>query len=690
MWNESRKRSEYWNKSRLLAGLRLAARELYNNDPARLPRDVHLYGYDTTPHDAGKVGPQRRYPPQHIIHRHFESLTHAWHSLGLIDKEQLYVGPVRWWTRERMIEAGADFFREFNVAPTNDAWWQEMTAGTARTPTGENSNRAKLNRFPSCTTIQLEWQGMRSFWVDVKAAHPELEINLDHTDMPWTAIEDWFITESVGILPREEVARLMEESGMGRTEPAIKRRLYDLGVNSYNRWGWTLHKIERVMGVPRDRLVKYIASGELPYFRGSKCIYVDPADLTTIRDYNWAKKRHPKELERDVRASLVRRLCFVLLRFDWQRFSYHRARPVAEYEAGREEKAARRRPQPSEAPKNIRAGHWVRLTGEWRFKTPGASERVGYVSRVYWSYERQRATQKSPARPACWMATVEMEQVSKHGEKRVGYRRTRYSIPLDKLERVRKPYGCEVPVANVYPEREGRKKGPKPSNGARAAKITDLPARYRCRLCGKQKKREKMVVVHIKAEGIYRMRARCKECHNERERGHRREWKTEYLRRWREENKGLNDSYWQNPRAQEKLTENARRRWLENHDAILIQGRINRKGYRVSLSEAKELLEKFGPCYPTRFGLTEEGLRRCERIRNRQRRNAPRRPLSPLEIRMQVYDEGLFIKPHLQTRPYQHASTTLRLWQAAQRDKKKASPAGAGTSQPEVRDGRRA
>lgn len=674
----SLRQPRWWTRERVLRGLRRACEELYGGEGARLPRDTHLYAHDTAPHCAYKFEARRRYPPAHQIARHFPSLTHAWHELGLIGAERLYLGPTRWWTRARMIAAGAEFFRAYGVAPTNDAWWQEMTSGIAAEA---QLNGTHHNRYPSCTTIQFEWQGMRAFWVDVKAAHLDLQINLDHTDMPWTRLEEWFVTESVGLLAREEVARLLDESGLGRTEAAIKRRLYDLGVNSYNRWGWTIHKIARVLGIRRHLIEQYIRAGELPCFRGAKCIYVDPADLTVIRQYNWAKRQHPKELERDMRAALMRRLCYILLGFDWRRYSYHhQARGGAEYEAGGAEKSARPRPQPAAAPDHIKAGNWVKLTGEWRFKTPGATARVGYVSRVYWSYARTRATQKSPARPAGWMAAVEMEQVSQQGSPRVGYRRTRYSIPLDVLERVRKPYGCAVPVANVYPERAGRKKGPKPTQGARAARLADLPVRYRCRLCGRQKKREQMVVVFIRAEAVYRMRPRCKECHNERERGHRREWKTEYLRRWRETNKELNDSYWKNPRAQEKLTRNARRRWLVHHDAILIQGRLNRKRYAISLTEAKELLRKFGPCYPTRFGLTAEGLRRCENLRSQQRRKSPRQPLTPLEIRLRVYDEGLFIKPSRQERPYQHASTQLRLWQQAQRERKEAGRTAAAAA----------
>lgn len=174
-----------------------------------------------------------------------------------------------------------------------------------------------------------------------------------------------------------------------------------------------------------------------------------------------------------------------------------------------------------------------------------------------------------------------------------------------------------------------------------------------------------MIVVRLRSENVYLLRARCKECHNARERGHRREWKTRYLQRWRKENPGLNESYWRKAAADRTRTNaRARNHFLNNHYAILIQGRLRRRlGMHVSLCEARNLLSEYGPCYPTIQGLTPRGIKRCEQIRSRLRRRSVRPNLG--EIRMMVYADGHYIKSQKQEIPYQHAAEKLRLWRAS-------------------------
>lgn len=810
-------RPSWWTRERVLNGLRRAARDLYGSDPPRLPRDHKAYAADVLPLDGNRVGPRRRFPPASQVFRHFDSMSHAWHLLGFIPAEQVFVRNRHFWTRERMIEAGADFFREHEAAPTNHQWWHEATKGRRA-----EGLPGVVNKYPSYATfIHVGgWKGMRDFWVDVRHAHPELNIQTDMTDMPWRSVEDWWVVESVGILPRDEVARLMDESGFGRTEAAIKRRLYDLGVNSYNRWGWTINHAERVLGVSGALIRKYMAHGLLPYYRSHKCIYVDPADLLVVKEYNWAKKRHPKELDQAVRKSLIQRACFALLRYDWRRYSYHRARSVEEFVVGSVKPRKERVPTPPTGPKpkHVKTGDWVVITGQWRFKTPGGRERKGEVKSVYWSPHRTQPTQKSPARPPCWMARVELPKLKAHG--RPQYPRVVYHVPVSHLERVRKPrvqQKAKRAAAGVQPEAapKERKRGPladltgrvfgrltvirriessprgyrqwlckcecgneavvktsyltggntrscgcawdeawrarnarkfvdltgrrfgrltvlaadsvrnkvtqwrcrcdcgtekvidgkalkqgltqscgclqrerasearkraaasAPRSGGRftapaptrAAKLDDLPKEYGCNLCGRTKPLAEMVVVFVRREKVYRLRPRCKECHNARERGHRREWKREYLRSWRERNKELNDSYWKdNDHVRERSRINASRYVEKHRDALAIRRRLKTRGIEVSVEEAEGLLKKFGRCYPTRFGLTPEGLRECENVRDAQRRLAPEQRLTPLEIRMAVYDEGLFIEPSHQPEPYQHASNRLREYQRTQRN----------------------
>lgn len=205
-----------------------------------------------------------------------------------------------------------------------------------------------------------------------------------------------------------------------------------------------------------------------------------------------------------------------------------------------------------------------------------------------------------------------------------------------------------------------------------AATLAGLPEKYGCRLCGDEKPIAEMILIRRRRTQDFLLRPRCKECHNKRERGNRREYKTKYLRRWRANNPELNESYWKQAHSDNREAYNSRayKHFRKNHAAILIQGRLRRKGVRVSLREAKKLLRVFGRCYPTRYGLTTAGLRECERIRSSMRRNGEH--LSGLEIRMMVYEDGadndsddnFVIPPADQPRPYQTRARQLRRYQA--------------------------
>jgi len=177
-----------------------------------------------------------------------------------------------------------------------------------------------------------------------------------------------------------------------------------------------------------------------------------------------------------------------------------------------------------------------------------------------------------------------------------------------------------------------------------------------------------MIVVRLRKRKKVMLRPRCKDCNNKRERGHRREWKRSYLRRWRKWHADLNRSYWTQRNSERRLEINASalRRFQKNHHAILIQGRLRRRlDMHVSLVEAKALLKEYGPCYPTRYGLTPFGVRECERIRSNMCRLG--KHLDATEIRIMVYADGHYKKPSIQQVPYQRAAEQLRRWQAGRR-----------------------
>jgi hypothetical protein len=224
---------------------------------------------------------------------------------------------------------------------------------------------------------------------------------------------------------------------MGRTEPAIKRRLYELGVSCYNRWGWTVNHLAQVTGVSAAIISKYMDHGKLPFFQGNRCLYIEPADFFVIQEYDWAKANHPRELEEAVRKSLMQRLAFVLLRFEWRKYSYHRIAPRVDIFTGRIKQPRTINPPPDNKPKHIVVGDWVVITGEWG-RMPGAKGRIGQVKNIVWSPQARRATQKSPARPPLWVATVEFRKMKSHG--RPEYPRVRYNVPVDFLERSQNPF----------------------------------------------------------------------------------------------------------------------------------------------------------------------------------------------------------------------------------------------------------
>lgn len=208
----------------------------------------------------------------------------------------------------------------------------------------------------------------------------------------------------------------------------------------------------------------------------------------------------------------------------------------------------------------------------------------------------------------------------------------------------------------------------------KAARYEDLPLTRVCNSCGVEKGRDEMII-HHRPEGGYYFRPKCKNCHNERERGHRREYKRRYLQRWRKNNRDLEESYWKNDRAREQAAQRARNFTQEQREAIAIQRRMNKRGQDITISEARELLAHFGRCYPMKDGLTKAGLRRCEEIRSRLRHRSVksgRRVQSSFEIRLMVYDESLeekslVIPPDKQPIPYQKAAENLRQWHRNQR-----------------------
>jgi hypothetical protein len=235
----------------------------------------------------------------------------------------------------------------------------------------------------------------------------------------WSELEDWYLREGMGLLSRAELARDLD-----RTPDAVHRRLYDLGLHSYQRWGWTLHRVERVAQIPRHRLQTYLERGDLPYVRGSKCVYVDPGDLLVVREIDWLHP--PAELEEATLQALRERLIRILAGQDWRIARPFRAQPLTRSDR-------RWRPrlmQPGSKPVEVSAGDRVEVVSPVPGR-PYCQGRRGRVHLVYWSVVRTvRNSTRSIAEPQ-WMARVEFP--SQQGRSR-GPRVT-YTLPLACLRR---------------------------------------------------------------------------------------------------------------------------------------------------------------------------------------------------------------------------------------------------------------
>lgn len=212
----------------------------------------------------------------------------------------------------------------------------------------------------------------------------------------------------------------------------------------------------------------------------------------------------------------------------------------------------------------------------------------------------------------------------------------------------------------------------------KTALFNDLPTERTCNHCGETKPREEMVITRLHTEGIFYMRPKCKACHNKRERGHRRDYKAQYLQNWRKKNAEVNKSYWSNAEQRERARLRAAARSEVDKNAIAIQRRFLTQGVNISIHEAREYLAQYGRCYPTRFGLTPRGLAECERIRSRLRsRNVDRRRRqSAFEIRLMVYEEGgiFVIQPDQQPIPYAAAAERMRNYQRQSHSRSMEAP----------------
>ncbi len=326
-----------------------------------------------------------------------------------------------WWTRTRTIEGLKKFFKDFQEAPTSSEAWQERQQFTGIVRNGRSSHKGYEQKYPSTYGVLKHFKTFREAWTAAG-------IDVDRQWEAWKPEEDWFISEAVGIYSRVEIAEFLN-----RSPDAVHRRSYDLGFNARTRWGWTLLKASRVMSLPGSLIQKYLDYGDIPYFRGTY-IYLDPADLLCIEEYDFTRKDIPAELENAIKRSLIARLQCILTGVDWRASRIYQPYPFT-YQ-GRIKNRRPPSPKPLTRPNDLREGDWARIVKE-HDHSHGAVGRVGQIIQVYWSNQRV-SSRFRPNKEQCWMARIEFKKQKAHGRTEP---RVRYSLPLAVLERANKPEG---------------------------------------------------------------------------------------------------------------------------------------------------------------------------------------------------------------------------------------------------------
>ena len=321
-----------------------------------------------------------------------------------------------WWTRERVVAGLRRFFQDHGLAPTSTEEWHRITGRHGERGGGHGGRRP----YPSLYAVLRHFETFRQAWAAAG-------VDVGRRQESWTELEDWYLREAVGLIPRTELAR-----DLNRTPDAIHRRVYDLGLHSYQRWGWTLHRVERVAQVPRHRLQTYLDRGDLPYLRGSKCVYVDPSDLVVVDEIDW--QNPPAELEEAALRGWRERLVTVLAGRDWRIGRPFSAHPVVR--SGR--RWGPRLLQPGPKPVAIATGDRVEVVHPVP-QRPQCLGREGRVHLVFWSVNRQVRNSARSSPEAQWMARVEF--ASRHGRS-LGPRVT-YTLPLECLRVSAEPTGGE-------------------------------------------------------------------------------------------------------------------------------------------------------------------------------------------------------------------------------------------------------
>jgi hypothetical protein len=311
------------------------------------------------------------------------------------------MGPTRlnrtFWTREATIQGLRRVWLELGAAPTATDRYNELV----RYRRGDGPR----GRYPSFYAV-LRW------FPNFRAAWAAASVETDKGTLPWSELEDWYLLEGAGLLTRKELA-----ADLGRSPDAVHRRLYDLGVHTWRRWGWAGSRVEAASGITQAILRRYMRRGELPYVQGTQVLYIDPADLPIVEEIDWQSVS--PELARDVTEGLRRRIVATLSGVDWTVGRPHQPHPERGTVRRWSKQALALAPKPR--PNDIARRDRVRFLGTSRDERLWTG-RVGVVGAVLWSSRRYRVREKPE--PG-WFARVAFQGPRLHR-----------TLPLEQLERL--------------------------------------------------------------------------------------------------------------------------------------------------------------------------------------------------------------------------------------------------------------
>jgi hypothetical protein len=183
------------------------------------------------------------------------------------------MGVARYWTRERVL-AGLRAFAAANPGPVPCACreYAQMKKGHME--------------WPTAGMVLLQFGTMPDAWAEAGVSRARYH----RSWVEWTQDDDDYLLERAGSMTLKIIAKKL-----GRTWPACKRRLYDLGagrardVSGY----MSAMQVAQEYRCPLSRVTSLIASGALPARKvlGGHYWRIDPADCEAIAGTLRAPKR---------------------------------------------------------------------------------------------------------------------------------------------------------------------------------------------------------------------------------------------------------------------------------------------------------------------------------------------------------------------------------------------------------------